>query len=86
MVAHHCTKYACRHCQNHDIKTPILTAPRPETAFPNSLASPSAVAYIMTEKFVQGTPLYRQEQNMEGLGVIFSRQTMANLFPSGSRT
>jgi transposase len=78
VVRHVRPKYTCRHCQNHDIKTPVLTAAMPTPAFPNSLASPSAVAHIMVQKFVEGVPLYRQEQSFSRLGFSLSRQTMAN--------
>lgn len=71
-------QYTCRHCQKEAIKTPVLTAPMPTPAFPNSLASPSAVAHIMVQKFVEGSPLYRQEQGFARLGFSLSRQTMAN--------
>jgi transposase len=71
--------YACRGCQESGEPAPIKTIPTmPEPAFPKSLASPSLVSHIITQKFVMGSPLYRQEHNMEGLGVLFSRQTMAN--------
>lgn len=78
VLKHIRTKYACRHCQNNEIKTPILTAPMPVTAFPNSLASPSAVAHILCQKFVEGSPLYRQQAALHRLGFELSRQTMAN--------
>jgi transposase len=84
LVRHICTKYTCRHCQNNEIKTPILTAPTPISAFPNSLASPSAVAHIMTQKFVEGSPLYRQEQSLARLGFQLSRQSMANWMLTGA--
>ena len=84
VVRHICTKYTCRHCQNEEIKTPVLTAPRPDTAFPNSLASPSAVAHIMSQKFVEGVPLYRQEQSFLRLGFTLSRQSMANWMLTGA--
>jgi transposase len=84
LVRHLRTKYACRHCQNEEIKTPILTAPMPTTAFPNSLASPSAVAHIMTDKFVEGSPLYRQEAAFERMGFMLSRQTMSNWMLTGA--
>jgi transposase len=71
--------YACRGCQESGADAPIHTIKTmPEPAFPRSLASASLVSHIITQKFVMGAPLYRQEQNMEGLGVLFSRQTMAN--------
>jgi transposase len=78
VVRHIRPKYTCRHCQNHAVKTPVVTAPMPTTAFPNSLASPSAVAHIVVQKFVEGMPLYRQEQSFARLGFSLSRQTMAN--------
>ena len=84
VVKHIRTKYACRHCQNHALKTPILTAPMPVTAFPNSLASPSAVAHIVCQKFVEGSPLYRQQAALQRLGFDLSRQTMANWMLAGA--
>jgi len=79
LVHHKQPVYACRDCQESGEATPIHTVKTmPEPAFPKSLASPSLVSHILTQKFVMGAPLYRQEQNMEGLGVLFSRQTMAN--------
>jgi transposase len=70
--------YACRHCEHNDIKTPIVKAKMPRPIQPGSLASPSAVAYIMSKKFVEGMPLYRQEQQFIRKNVLLSRQTMAN--------
>jgi transposase len=84
VVKHIRTKYACRHCQNNEIKTPILTAPMPTTAFPNSLASPSAVAHILCQKFVESSPLYRQQAALQRLGFELSRQTMANWMIAGA--
>lgn len=70
--------YACRDCDENNINTPIKTAPMPKPALPGSPASASAIAYVMSQKFVFGLPLYRQEQQWEQLGVEISRQTMAN--------
>jgi transposase len=84
LVKHLCSKYACRNCNRSEINTPILTAPMPKPAFPNSLASPSAVAYVMSQKFVEGLPLYRQEQALQRLGFELSRQTMANWMLTGA--
>lgn len=39
------------------------------------MASPSTVAYIMSQKYVNAMPLYRQEKDFERLGIEISRQT-----------
>jgi len=70
--------YSCRRCEREDTSTPVVTAQAPAPVIPGSLASPSAVAYIMNSKYVDGLPLYRQEQQLSRLGVELSRQTMAN--------
>lgn len=70
--------YGCRHCERNEISTPIKTASMPKSVLPGSLASPTSIAYIMSQKFVEGLPLYRQEEQWERLGVEISRQTMAN--------
>lgn len=44
----------------------------------HSMASPSTIAHIMYEKFVNALPLYRQEKEWESLGVKLSRATMSN--------
>ena len=41
-------------------------------------AAPEAVAYIAVQKFVMGSPLYRQEQEWNRQGLMLSRQTMSN--------
>jgi transposase len=84
LVKHNRGKYACRDCNRNAINTPILSAPMPKSAFPNSLASPSSVAYLMSQKFVEGLPLYRQEQALLRLGFELSRQTMANWMLAGA--
>jgi transposase len=70
--------YACRHCDQKETSTPVVTAKMPNPLLPKSLASPSAVAFTMVQKYVDGMPLYRQEQSFARLGVELSRQTLAN--------
>ncbi|AZV43854.1 transposase [Peribacillus asahii] len=70
--------YACRKCELDEISTPIVTAQMPAPAFPKSIASPSIMAYIMTQKYVEGLPLYRHEKHFERMGIYLSRQTMGN--------
>lgn len=42
------------------------------------------MAYIMTQKYVESMPLYRQEQHLTRLGVELSRQTLANWMIQGA--
>jgi len=76
--------YSCRRCERQEITTPVQTASMPEPVIPGSLASPSAMAYIMSQKFVEGLPLYRQEEQWKRLGLNISRQTMANWMIKGA--
>lgn len=78
VVEHKQCVYSCRHCESHSDHTPILKANMPEPVIRGSYASPEAVAHIMTQKFVMGVPLYRQEQEWNRNGIMLSRQTMSN--------
>jgi len=70
--------YSCRDCEKNSTNTTVKTAKMPKATLPKSIASSSAIAYVMSEKFVKGVPLYRQEQEWQRLGIEISRQTMAN--------
>jgi len=78
LTKHNQDKCSCRDCERNGVANPIVTAPMPVPAFKNSLASPSAVAYIMSQKYVEGLPLYRQEQSLRRLGFELSRKVMSN--------
>ena len=81
----HVHKYACRYCQEHDITTPVMTAASNPPVIKGSIATPEAIAHVMTQKFVMYSPLYRQEQEYNRAGVPLSRQTMSNwLLKAGS--
>ena len=70
--------YACKNCEQNDITTPVVKTPKEPTIIPGSFASPEAVACLATQKFVMGSPLYRQEQEWNRKGLMLSRQTMSN--------
>ena len=57
----------------------VKIAPRPEQIIPKSIAHSSLLAAIVTGKFVDALPLYRQEKGFEREGIDLSRQTMAAL-------
>ena len=70
--------YACRNCEKNATEVPVIKAPMPEPVMKGSFATPEAVAHLMTQKFVMGIPLYRQEQEWKRQGILLSRQTMSN--------
>ena len=71
-MAYECPK--CKH-SNHPY---IIKALTPTSLMNHSLASPSSVANVMYQKYVNSVPLYRQEKEWEQLGISLSRATMAN--------
>ncbi len=70
--------YACRDCERDECGVPIIKSPINEPVMKGSFASPEAIAQIMTQKFVMGSPLYRQEQELKQNWIFLSRQTMSN--------
>ena len=70
--------YVCRACDKEGVDSNIIRAEMPNPVLRNSLASPSMLAYIMSRKYVDATPLYRQEQQFKKDGLKLSRQTLAN--------
>lgn len=53
-------------------------APGPLELLPKTMASASLLAYIITSKYCDALPLYRQEKIFERVHAELSRQTMAN--------
>lgn len=70
--------YACRKCERENISTPIIKAEMPKPLLPGTLASPSILTHIIDQKYTNSMPLYRQEPQLFRLGILLSRQTMAN--------
>ena len=69
--------YECPQCKHTD-KRFIVKAAVPSSLMSHSLASPSSVARVMYQKYVNSVPLYRQEKDWEQIGIALSRATMAN--------
>lgn len=70
--------YGCANCEQNSDSVTIIRANAPTPLISGSLASPSAVSHIASQKFVNGIPLYRQEKGFSFDGIVLSRQTMAN--------
>jgi transposase len=56
----------------------MLIAPVPERILPRSIATPSLLASVLTGKFCDALPFYRQERMFKRFGLEISRQDMAN--------
>ena len=70
--------YACRCCEKDEAGVPVMKAELCDPVIKGSFAAPETIAHIMTQKFVMGIPLYRQEQDWNRNGIMISRQTMSN--------
>ena len=70
-------KYACRNCEGvEDEGAAVCIAPVPPQVVPKSMASPGLLAHVLTAKFVDAVPFYRQEKQFSRLGVDLPRATM----------
>ena len=72
-------KYACKSCEGVEsdggaVKIASLTP----QLIPQGIATPGLLSYILTAKYADALPLYRQEKIFERLGVELGRATMAN--------
>jgi Transposase and inactivated derivatives len=78
IVQHVRVTYSCPECETNGISASIKKAPVSKAFFEKSFATPEALAYIATEKFVKHVPLYRQETTWAYSGIPLTRQTMSN--------
>jgi transposase len=65
------TKRACRDCEEG-----VVTAPKPPEAIPKCLAHPSLLAQVLTSKYADHLPLYRQQQIYKRGGLELTRSTL----------
>lgn len=72
VVRHVRIKYACPGCQRG-----VKTAAVPAQVLPKSNAAPGLLAHLVTAKYVDALPLYRQEAQFARYGVALPRATQA---------
>ena len=68
---------ACPVCREEDEGT-FVKASVPTALLAHSLASPSIVAYVMYQKFMNAVPFYRQELDWLQMGAPLARETTSN--------
>ena len=71
VMHHHVAVYAGKDNQT------IVKADRPTDLLRNSIATPSLLAAILNNKYINSVPLYRMEQEFKRFDVNLSRQVMA---------
>src|SRR5882724_11106030 len=72
VLKHICLKYGCKICAQG-----VKTAHKPPRILPKSNASPSLLAHIVTAKYADGLPLYRQETQFARLTIDLPRVSSA---------
>jgi transposase len=78
VIRHIRPKYVCKHCEGVEADEPAVSiAPLPQQLLPKSIATAGLIAHIITSKYADALPLYRQEQIFARLGVELKRQSMA---------
>jgi len=72
VIQHHRIKYACPCCDNS-----IRVTPAPARIIPKGLFTEATLAWIVTAKYQDGLPLYRQAALLSRFGGDLSRTTLA---------
>lgn len=67
----------CR-CEGTAAAPAVVTAPVPPQLIPKGLATEGLLAHIMTAKYVDAQPFYRQESQFRRMGVDLNRSTMCS--------
>jgi transposase len=72
--------YACHTCEGSgdEGRPAVRIAPMPPAIIDKGIASAGLLAYIVTGKFCDSLPLYRQQKQFARIGVDLSRRTMAD--------
>jgi len=78
VIRHIRPKYACPTCEGVEDDGPtVKIAPMPPQIITQGIVTAGLLAYICVNKFVDGLPLYRQEQIFARIGAVISRATMS---------
>jgi transposase len=77
--------YVCDECHKEENQARIIKSKVPEPVIKHSLASPSAVAHVIYQKYVNAMPLARQEKDWSYQGVNVGRATLGNWILKSTR-
>ncbi len=79
VIKHIRPQYSCKSCEGVEDDGPtVRIAPAPPQIIPKGIASGGLLAHLLTAKFEDALPFYRQEKQFARLGVELNRATMCN--------
>jgi transposase len=70
--------YKCVDCEKIDGCSHLYHGEAPQALIAHSIATPSLIAEILNQKYVLGTPIYRQLKEWQRAGVLLSETTITN--------
>ena len=77
VIRHIRYKYACKNCEGVEDEGPTVSIARmPDQIIQKSIATPGLLAHILTAKFADALPFYRQEKQFVRIGIELARSTM----------
>jgi transposase len=77
ILVHNEHSYKCEDCEKETGNTVIKTAKR-NTAFPKCMIENNVASLVITKKYLEHVPLYRQEKILRNKGLDVSRANLSN--------
>ena len=78
VVEYYSVNYGCKNCRRNAALPNIVKGKDGKAHMMYGMASASTVAWVVYQKYCNGMPLYRIEQDLGRLGAEISRATLAN--------
>ena len=78
VIEYYSVNYACKQCMDDAVSPTIVKGKDGKAHMMYGMASASTVAWIIYQKYCNGMPLYRIEQDLGNLGVKIGRATLSN--------
>lgn len=78
VIEYHSVNYGCKNCKEHGITPTIIKGKDGKAHMMYGMASVPTAAWVVYQKYCNGMPLYRIEQELRRLGAKISRATLAN--------
>lgn len=78
VIEYYSVNYGCKNCRQNAVASNIIKGKDGKAHMMYGMASASTVAWVVYQKYCNGMPLYRIEQELDRLGAKISRATLAN--------